>query len=196
MIKNSIDNIDITIFEKTPSQTSKIDRRCLLAIQRHIRNNRDYYNYVEIGFHLGGSIQPHLLDNKCQHILSIDPRHFKQADDRCAGSYYDYQGNSTDRMLNLLGQVCHDQLYKIETIEEGSSNIDIDHISNNYDLIFIDGEHTRDAVKKEFDFSLKLIKDKGVIILHDFWTIKDAIVDIEKSLRKSGKEHIGVYLGG
>ena len=89
MIKNIIENLDITIFDKIPSQTSEIDRRCLLAIQRHIRNNRDFYNYLEIGSHLGGSIQPHLLDHKCKHILSIDPRPTKQADDRCGGAYCD-----------------------------------------------------------------------------------------------------------
>ena len=99
-------------------------------------------------------------------------------------------------MLNLLGHVCHDQVYKIKTIEESSCNINIDHISNKYDLIYIDAEHTKAAVKKDFDFSLKVINDKGAIILHDFWIIKDAIVDIEKSLRKSGNEHMGVYFGG
>lgn len=42
--------------------------------------------------------------------------------------------------------------------------------SNNnkkFDLIFIDGLHTYDQVRKDIDNSLKVIKDNGIILLHD-----------------------------
>jgi hypothetical protein len=49
-----------------------------------------------------------------------------------------------------------------------------DHISINpegtfqpFDLIFIDGLHTAEQVKKDFENSLKIISPKGFIVLHD-----------------------------
>lgn len=42
-------------------------------------------------------------------------------------------------------------------------------LNNNkkFDLIFIDGLHTYDQVRKDIDNSLKVIKDNGIILLHD-----------------------------
>ncbi len=42
------------------------------------------------------------------------------------------------------------------------------YVSNKFDLIFIDGDHTFDGVKHDFEKFLPFVKDKGIILFHDF----------------------------
>src|SRR5690606_19727167 len=53
---------DTTIFAGIPSESTLWDRRSLLACQDAIRTRWSPYIYLEIGSHLGGSLQPHVLD--------------------------------------------------------------------------------------------------------------------------------------
>ena len=95
-----IDAIDTGLFAMIPSQTTDEDRRTLLSIQRFIRKNGEYA-YLEIGSHLGGTIQPHYLDPRCSLIYSIDKRPPFQPDER--GRNFDYPDNSTEKMLENIG---------------------------------------------------------------------------------------------
>lgn len=36
-----------------------------------------------------------------------------------------------------------------------------------FDLIFIDGDHTKEQVKRDFENSLRCLSDKGFIVIHD-----------------------------
>ena len=74
--------LDISLFSQIPSQTTDADKRSLLAAQVTTRDSPDGYVYLEIGSHLGGSIQPHLLDPKCNKIYSIDKRPSVQPNER------------------------------------------------------------------------------------------------------------------
>lgn len=67
-INDRINNLDISLFNQIQSQTSKDDRLSLLAIQRATAKKHGYYSYLEIGSHLGGTIQPYLLDTLCSSI--------------------------------------------------------------------------------------------------------------------------------
>ena len=59
--EQSINNLDLRLFEKINSQSDDNDKQSLLACQLATRQLTDSYNYLEIGSYLGGSIQPHLL---------------------------------------------------------------------------------------------------------------------------------------
>jgi hypothetical protein len=98
--EEKLNRLDLALFEKISSQTTEDDKRSLLAIQNATREIYPNYNYLEIGSHLGGSIQPHLVDEKCAKIYSIDKRPLVQPDER--GVNYGYPENSTQRMLDLL----------------------------------------------------------------------------------------------
>ena len=80
-------------FNKIESQSTKGDKRALLAIQRTTRNRFSTYTYLDIGSHLGGPIQPHLLDPRCETIYSIDTRPESHPDDRVEGYYCKYKEN-------------------------------------------------------------------------------------------------------
>jgi hypothetical protein len=45
--------------------------------------------------------------------------------------------------------------------------------SGNYDLIFIDGLHTAEQVKKDFENALKILSPNGFIVLHDCNPLKE-----------------------
>src|SRR6185295_1456922 len=116
-----IETLDLTLFENIESQTSDLDKRSLLACELAVRSLRDSYVYLEIGSHLGGSLQPYVVDEKCERIFSIDKRPPLQPDER--GLNYKYENNSTARMLENLKKVSNAGLEKITCIDDDAANI-------------------------------------------------------------------------
>ncbi len=180
-----IANLNVSLFERIESQTSVNDKKSLLAMQKIVRSCKDPYIYLEIGSHLGGSIQPHLLDHKCCKIFSIDKRPLVQPDERWAEGY-EYFDNSTQRMLdNLKGLVV--DLGKITCFDSDASDIDKNRIIPRPDICFIDGEHTNRKVISDFQFCRSVLSDSGVIIFHDADIITEGIGLIIKSLSNTAK---------
>ena len=160
-----IENLDLRLFERIPSQTTDLDKRSLLACQLAVRALCTNYTYLEIGSYIGGSLQPYLVDAQCRNIFSIDKRPSVQADER--GIDYLYENNSTQRMLDNLKQVYAPGLQKINCIDDDGSNIDPARISPKPQICFIDGEHTDEACFRDFLFCMKILEDDGVLVFHD-----------------------------
>lgn len=72
---------DIGLFAAIPSQTTDDDKRALLLLQDCVRDHGEYV-YLEIGSHLGGTIQPYVVDPVCKLVYSIDKRPDFQPDER------------------------------------------------------------------------------------------------------------------
>lgn len=185
-VSSRIGALDITLFSQIPSQTTEADRRSLLAAQFCTRECVDGYVYLEIGSHLGGSIQPHLLDPRCKKIYSIDKRPPSQPDDR--GPIYEYPDNSTERMLSLLAAVDPQQVTKVECIDGDTKSIPPSRIHHAPDLCFIDGEHTSAAVVSDFDFCLKVCAAGATIAFHDAQTVFRGLRSLVSKLRRSKRE--------
>src|SRR6185436_15946820 len=111
--------LDLSLFRWIESQTSESDRQALLSIREAVCSNAASYRYLEVGSHLGGSLQPHVIDTRCVNIFSIDPRPLEQPDDRWT-SKYRYEGNSTEQMLALLSRIPAANISKIQTFEASS----------------------------------------------------------------------------
>lgn len=186
-----LDALDTTIFNAIPSESTPGDRRSLLACQNAVRMRWSPYVYLEIGSHLGGSLQPHALDPSCATMHSIDPRPSQQPDAR--GQRFGYPGNSTARMLaNLLAAggdtnrvVCHEQT---------SARLDPADIVPTPHLCFVDGEHTDAAVLADFDFCRRVIAPGGVILFHDAHIIYNALDEIVASLDRAGTAYRACHL--
>lgn len=181
----AISGLDLRLFEKIDSQSTAADKRSLLAIQAAVRELRPGYRYLEIGSYLGGSIQPHLLDDKCSGIVSLDKRPVQQPDAR--GFDYTYLNNSTTRMLEMLRAVAPDRMEKIRTIDGDSADVAPESIGEKVDLCFIDGEHTDGAVLSDFKFCLKALNESGCIAFHDAQITYNGIADCVKFLESSGR---------
>jgi hypothetical protein len=186
-----IDKLDLTLFEGIESQSLAADKMAWLAIQRATRNHYLHYSYLEIGSHLGGSMQTHVLDPRCVQLTSIDPRPPSQPDDRGDGTrVFEYKDNSTARMMQNfegLGMSYDEQIVRFRAIEETSDTLDRRQIvGGRYHYCLIDGEHTHVAAQKDFWFCLRNIRTTGVIAFHDDNIVKRAIVAGYDALRLMG----------
>jgi hypothetical protein len=180
-----IKNLDITLLGQILSQTTDADKKSLLAVQACTRESMDGYVYLEIGSHLGGSIQPHLVDPRCQWIYSIDKRPSSQPDER--GPMYEYPDNSTERMRSLLAAIDPDGVKRIEYIDADTKFIPASSISRAPNLCFVDGEHTPAAVVADFDFCLKVCAVGAVIVFHDAQTVFRGLRSAVSMLKKTGR---------
>jgi len=180
----AIASLDLKLFEKIPSQSTDNDKRSFLAVQLAVRNLRSPYNYLEIGSYLGGSIQPHLVDDRCSRIYSIDRRPLQQPDAR--GFDYTYLNNSTERMLEQLRTVAADKIDKITTIDGDSRTLAPSRVDEKVDLCFIDGEHTDEAVLSDFKFCLEVLRPDGCIAFHDAQITYNGLADCISYLEKRG----------
>ena len=191
-----IDALDLTVFDSIKSQTSIPDKRSLLAVQRATARRHGTYAYLEIGSHLGGSIQPHLIDPRCTTIYSIDPRPVSFPDLTVPGSVAHYEGNSTARMLSLLGAIDRDAVSKIQCFEKNAPDMSLAAIAEPPKIALIDGEHTYDAATADFEFCIKVLSGDGTILFHDFDAIYAAILDILKRRSAEHKTCIPLKLEG
>lgn len=184
--------LDISLFSRIPAQLEDGDRRSLLAVQLAIRERYPEYVYLEIGSHLGGSIQPHLRDSRCKRIYSIDKRPIEQVDDRGFPCYY--PENSTKRMLELLSAIDPQAAARITCFDTDASSVDPHAIEPRPDLCFIDGEHTDRAASSDYAFCKHVMGDRGIVLFHDANIVFPALVRILAALRDSGTPFHGYIL--
>lgn len=172
-------------FRHIETQSNPNDRRSWLALQRAIRPGG--YAYLEIGSHLGGSIQQHVIDPLCERIYSIDPRPDVVPDDR--GFEFEYQGNSTARMMSNLTAVTPLAETKIATFDSDARDVPMEILEPKPLLCFVDGQHTKDAVVSDFGSCLRAVSDGGAICFHDDNVVWPALVQVESMLRATGTPH-------
>jgi predicted O-methyltransferase YrrM len=175
-----IEELDLSLFRAISSESSDGDKTSWLALQRALRRSRSPYHYLEIGSHLGGSIQQHLVDPKCDRIYSIDKRPAAQPDDR--GMTFFYEGNSTERMLQNLRSISADAVPKVVCFDADARDIDPASIDVPPQFCFIDGEHTKEAVLKDFEFCLQVCDPDAIIAFHDDFIIFPALAEMVKRL--------------
>jgi hypothetical protein len=171
-----VHRLDVGLLDAIESQTSAADRRSLLALHGTMLTMLGTFRYLEIGSHLGGSLQALVAEPGCTHITSIDPRPRVQPDERPEIGYrWEYADNNTERMLAGLGAVPGADLGKIATIELSTEDIDPGSLPHRPDLCFIDGEHTNRAALRDARFCLAAVGDRGVIAFHDAWVTSAGI---------------------
>ena len=181
-VESKIASLDISLFDAINSQSMPEDRHSFLLVQKAVRNLVGQFAYLEIGSHLGGTIQPYLADPMCIRIYSIDKRPAVQEDYR--GLRFAYPDNSTKRMLELLSKVSAKDIPKIECIDDDASNVDVAKIAHRPSICLIDGEHTERAVLSDFAFCRRVLAERGVICFHDsnvvFAAIQKIIVQLQQ----------------
>jgi hypothetical protein len=195
-VSQRIEDLDIGLFDAIPSQTSADTRRSLLAVHRATARRRRDIVYLEIGSHLGGSLQPYLLDPRCRAIFSIDPRPPAQKDDRSPGFVAAYEDNSTARMLALLREIAPAEVGKVRCFDTDASQVDLALVKPRPDVAFIDGEHTRRAVLSDSTFVRRVLADGGTIVFDDFSIVYPAVLEVCAALRKEKRRFLPVRLAG
>jgi hypothetical protein len=182
-IDQRIASCDLTLFDHIPSQTSEADRRALLALHGACRDRLGDFVYLEIGSHLGGSLQPYVLDPRCKTIISIDSRPETTPDER--PSAMRYPGSTTERMMGNLAGIPDADTSKVHTIQAGTAALTKSDIPAVPDLCFIDAEHTDEAALRDARFCLGLLDGNGCIVLHDCHLLYRAIHTLLEELQES-----------
>lgn len=183
--------LDLSLFDGIPSQTSENDRRSLLALQEAVRS-RGPYAYLEIGSHLGGTIQPFLPDASCTHVFSIDRRPLSQPDER--GPVYDYPANSTAHMLSLLGELSPGGVAKVRCWDADARDVDPAAVLPRPALCFVDGEHTDRAVRSDAAFCLRVLAGSGVLAFHDAPVVYNGLFEVVEELGRGGTPFVAYHL--
>jgi hypothetical protein len=169
--EEALATLDTSLFDTVRSQTSEMDRVSLLALHNACREVHGEFAYLEIGSHLGGSLQVLVVDRRCTSITSIDSRPESAPDVRGISSY---PGNTTARMLVRLRLVPGADLTKVQTIEAEAPALDPAGLPAPQ-LCLIDGEHTHDAALADARFCRDVLCDQGAIAFHDRRLVRSAI---------------------
>ncbi|MFP4281795.1 MAG: class I SAM-dependent methyltransferase, partial [Opitutales bacterium] len=180
-----IEALDTSLFAPLPSQTTQDDRRALLAVQRSLRR-RGPFTYLEVGSHLGGSLQTFLRDPQCRRLISIDPRPGAQPDERFAGRAYVYAGNSTARMQALLARLAPEAMPKLTCHETDFEGYCAAQAPPSADLVLLDGEHTPAAMARDLALALALQPAPRIILLHDVDALRERLAEVEAQAAAAG----------
>jgi hypothetical protein len=168
-------SLDPTLFDHVPSETTESDRVSLLALHNASREAYGTFRYLEIGSHVGGSLQALVVDDQCTAITSIDSRPASQPDAR--GRTFGYPGNSTERMLAYLGRVPGANLDKLRTVDSSTEELPVTTFEGAAQLCFVDAEHTHDAALRDARFCRGVVGKEGAIAFHDRRLVQGAIDD-------------------
>jgi hypothetical protein len=179
-----LERLDVSLFKGISSQTKKGDRASLLALQEGVARRFGEFDYLEIGSHLGGSLQGVVRDPRVRRIVSIDLRPEATPDER--GKAIPYAGNSTQRMLDNLAALPGADLEKIDTIDADTRSLAPGDIEARPRLCFIDGEHTNESCLADARFCRAVAAPDAVIAFHDSGIIFAAIAAFLTELRREG----------
>lgn len=184
--------LDLSLFDAIPSQSTPNDRRSLLALQAAVRERSPSFAYLEIGSHLGGTIQPYLLDARCARVFSIDSRPASQPDER--GPSYAYPENSTRRMLELLRTVSPSGAEKVLCRDARARDVEEAWVRPRPALCFVDGEHTDRAVREDASFCLAVLGGEGVLAFHDASIVYNGLHGLLEDLARAGTTFVAYHL--
>jgi len=163
-----------------PSQLGKKDVETLISIMEFM-SSRGSYAYLEIGSYLGASLQWHLSNPLCKCVVSIDKRSTdKILDERQINYAYSV---STEDMINTLKSngLPVDKLVTID----GTVDDIVDH--RDFDLAFIDAEHTNTAVYYDGNKCVQIMEENSVLMFHDDWIVYKGIEQLEEQLTSQSK---------
>ena len=169
---------DTSLFAAVPSQTTEGDKASLLLLHNACRELHGTFRYLEIGSHIGGSMQVMLADERCLSVTSIDSRPAVQPDSSMGP--VPYPDNTVERMLAHLEQVPGADLGKLTTITATTAEIEPDGLAA--DLCLIDGEHTHEAALRDAHFCQAVLGDRGAIVFHDRQRTRAAIREFFEAL--------------
>ena len=113
-------------------------------------------SYLEIGIGNGGSwlTFSYLNKNSLEISHSVDNL-----------SYYQAIGQKEDE-INFIKDYLSHSIDDVKFYNLASDDFFLV-CENKYDIIFIDGDHSYEGVKKDYMNSLKIIKEGGLMIFHD-----------------------------
>lgn len=130
-----------------------------------LTENFNLENYLEIGVHNGSSMAYVLQSSKNKNCVGIDPFEDLQTNDPYMTHY---QKNDKITLQKTLNNIKNNNKYNsnINLIKKLSKDV-LDNEISDIDLLFIDGDHTYDAVLNDYKKFSKYVKSGGFIVFDD-----------------------------
>ncbi len=154
------------------------DQETLAALQQIVRVKP--YTYLEVGSYMGDSLIPHLFDPLCTKIISIDPRPDSTPDER--GLNFEYNASTCDMLNRLNGVVPKAAMDKLEIYEGTLQDYVFCDDTPLPTLVFIDAEHTNEAVFRDALMAQKHLAYGGIIAFHDSNFVFDGLLNFAATL--------------
>jgi len=147
-----------------------LERSAFLKIVEKIASAGEF-KYLEIGSYLGGSLAPLLIEEKCKAVLSIDDRGRILPDQR--GQSFDYSAVTELDMIENLSKSGF-PINKLKCFDGSIENYDFA-VVDSFEFCFIDGEHTNEAVFRDFIYSIDHMNNNAAILFDDSNLVFDGI---------------------
>jgi hypothetical protein len=132
----------------------------------HLATKYNLKTYLEVGVQ---NTEQNFIKIQCEKKVGVDPANVGRPDDN-----------------NLIVNCTSDEYFKQHYSLIG------DYIPELYDLVFLDGLHTAEQVKKDFENALKVISPNGFIVLHDCNPLKEEHTIVPRPT-KTGHWHGDVF---
>ena len=144
-------------------------------------NDNNYKTVAEIGAGFGTHAKEVMENTQVSKYYIIDPvapynDDFSLGIQRSQGT----TDNNFDEFYDLVNDGLSDFSDKYTWIRKTSADVTVSDLKDNaLDAIFIDGDHSYDAVKQDLEFSWAKVKSGGAILGDDYWihTVAQAVTD-------------------
>ena len=137
----------------------------------NVINENGYKKVAEIGAGYGAHAKRVMDDTQVSKYIIIDPMQPYEDDFWRSLSYYTgTSGNNFDDLYDLVNGALSNYSSRYTWIRKTSADITSSEIpDNSLDCIFIDGDHSYNAVKKDLEFAWAKVKSGGQILGDDYW---------------------------
>lgn len=185
--------LELKLFGPTTHYEQPTHIEAFIAVQRLVREIGQY-SYIEVGSARGASLEPHLIDPKCDSAMSIDLRVVQQWDER--GTHFYYAGETTSGMIRDLQKHCTAQeLTKLQTVDGSSAEIGkLVREGKRFQIGLIDAEHTNTAVFDDFANLYPAMANDSCILFDDANLVFAAIENAGRALQLLGQPYETIYM--
>jgi len=98
-----------------------------------------------------------------------------------------------EETLGVMSESFYSDMSKVEFISKKSKNLKNNDTKDDYDLVFIDGEHTHSAVANDFKFAINHTVDDAIIVFDDY---RNKHKGVKKYIKSLPYDKILVYTDG
>lgn len=114
---------------------------------------------IEVGSYMGESTFLFACSNLFSHIDIIEPHSGDEEFNDILGYDWDFVKQEFETNTRFFDNIIHHKDYSYNVVDD---------FSNDYDFIYVDGNHDYDSVKRDLELYLPKVKNGGFIGGHDY----------------------------
>jgi hypothetical protein len=169
------------------------DRHHLDTVMSLVASVNPSYDYLEIGSYMGASLCGHLTNSKCNSATSVDLRPQGKIKDERSNVNDIFEYNiTTHNMLDAL-RSNNIPIDKLTCIDGTVDDLPKD---KKFDLVFIDAEHTNEAVFYDAIHCLTAMKESCIMLFHDDWIVYQGLEKFKDYLNSNNKVYASAKIKG